>query len=98
VIPQSFNLCGMTIKVELVPDLVAAENDIGQWIKWVCKIRLQSIDRNHCRDAIEQAFYHELVHAMLELSGYKELSADEALVDRLGHLLYQFDKTATEEE
>jgi hypothetical protein len=32
---------------------------------------------------------HEAIHAMLEIGGHDDLSQDEQLVDRLGHLLQQ---------
>jgi hypothetical protein len=32
---------------------------------------------------------HEATHAILDTAGYYELSEDEALVDRISHLLQQ---------
>jgi hypothetical protein len=37
----------------------------------------------------QQVFLHEAVHAILDVAGYYELSEDEALVDRVSHLLQQ---------
>ena len=37
----------------------------------------------------QQVFTHELIHAMLDIAGHDDLSRDEQLVDRLGHLLQQ---------
>jgi hypothetical protein len=36
----------------------------------------------------QQVFLHEAVHAILDVAGYYEMSEDEALVDRLSHLLH----------
>ena len=45
------------------------------------------------RDITEATFYHELVHAMLEMIGRDDLNQDEQFVDNMGNLLHQFDKT-----
>ena len=37
----------------------------------------------------QQVWAHEAIHAMLEIGGHDDLSQDEQLVDRLGHLLQQ---------
>jgi hypothetical protein len=37
----------------------------------------------------QQTFCHEAIHAILDIAGHEDLSRQEALVDRLGHLLQQ---------
>lgn len=39
-------------------------------------------------------FHHELAHGLLHMAGRPELSSDETLVDILGNLIMQADKTA----
>lgn len=39
-------------------------------------------------------FYHELTHALLYMTGYPDLHTDEKLVDVLGNLIMQAEKTA----
>jgi hypothetical protein len=42
-------------------------------------------------------FHPELAHGLLYMAGRGDLSSDEALVDVLGHLILQADKTAVYE-
>jgi hypothetical protein len=42
-------------------------------------------------------FHHELAHGLLYMAGRGDLSSDEALVDVLGNLILQADKTAVYE-
>ena len=44
-------------------------------------------------ELIEQTFYHELVHAILDTIGKRELSEDENFVQEFSLLLHQFEKT-----
>jgi hypothetical protein len=37
----------------------------------------------------QQVWCHEAIHAILDIAGHDDLSRDEQLVDRLGHLLQQ---------
>ena len=44
-------------------------------------------------DLMDQTFYHELVHSMLNALGYSDLDDDEKFVQGMGLLLHQFEKT-----
>lgn len=46
-------------------------------------------------DSVEQTLYHEVVHAILDELGYKELSDDETFVQGFSLLLQQFENTKT---
>lgn len=96
VIPQSFQLFGKTIEVTTKPDLWNAHSDrIGQWEPLDQRIVIQADtpQMQRHRESKEQTFYHELAHALLEGAGRNELSKDEGLVDALGSLLHQFEKS-----
>jgi hypothetical protein len=87
-IPKKFQLLGHTITVKVVPQYM--------WIHGMCcicicvpydhRIEILSTAKGSYR---QQVWAHEVVHAMLDLAGYENLSHDEQLVDRLGHLLQQ---------
>lgn len=91
VIPRSFKLAGHTIEVRIVrPSRWAHGNCEGAW--WPSRKRIEllsTLKGTH----LEQRFFHELVHALFDISGHEELSRDENLVDRLGHLLHQAQTT-----
>jgi len=42
-------------------------------------------------EIIEQTLYHEVVHAILDSMGEKELSADDKFTQRFAMLLHQFE-------
>lgn len=87
-IPKQFHLLGHTIKVRVVSPSRwrHGKNTIGMWIPDAYRIDIVSTTKGSHR---QQVWAHEAVHAMLDLAGYEKLSEDEALVDRLGHLLQQ---------
>ena len=45
------------------------------------------------KDLIEQTFYHELVHAILDAIGQDDLVYDEKIAQGMGMLLHQFETT-----
>jgi len=59
---------------------------IGMWIPDQYRIELISSLKGTNR---QQVFMHEAVHAILDVAGYYDMSADEVLVDRLSHLMHQ---------
>jgi hypothetical protein len=90
-IPKRFKLMGHTINVVLVP--------LKQW-KWDEDFAHWDIERLEIqvckgRKSIElHKFYHEVMHAMLEMAGRNDLSENETLVDTLGGLMAQFALTS----
>lgn len=90
-IPQSFNLFGQTITVEFRKSLYKTHKACGLWVAVENKILLQDSTKYYkiTQLQIEQTFFHELVHACLELAGYSDLSADERLVDTFASLIHQ---------
>lgn len=87
-IPKSFQLAGHTIEVRSVPSKKwkHGKDCVGIWLPEHYRIEIRSHLRGSNR---QQVFTHELIHAMLDIAGHDDLSRDEQLVDRLGHLLQQ---------
>ncbi len=91
IIPARFKLFNQTIKVIYKRNLIDTKEAIG-----ICDfnkntIYLQQSTRQHIltKEQIHQCFFHELFHMVLYLLSYKELSEDEALMDRLGMAMHQ---------
>lgn len=87
-IPKKFQLAGHTIEVRTVPRSKwrHGKNCVGIWLPDVYRIEVISSLRGSAR---QQVFTHELIHALLDVAGHDDLSRNEQLVDRLGHLLQQ---------
>jgi len=87
-IPKQFQLAGHTITVvNVTPRKWKHGKDcIGMWMPDQYRIEIMSTLKGTNR---QQVFLHEAVHAILDVAGYYELSADEALVDRVSHLMQQ---------
>lgn len=86
-IPKQFQLAGHTVSVVNVPKSKwkHGKGCVGMWLPEGYRIELLSSLKGTNR---QQVFMHEAVHAILDVAGYYELSADEALVDRVSHLLH----------
>lgn len=87
-IPASFQLAGHTVRVRIVPPSkwthgAACE---GVWLPSDYLIEIISTAEGTHRQAI---FTHELMHALLDVAGYIDLSRDEEHVERMGQLLMQ---------
>jgi hypothetical protein len=87
-IPKSFQLAGHTIEVRIVtPKKWRHGKDcVGIWLPDQYRIEIVSSVRGSNR---QQTWCHEAIHALLDIAGHDDLSRDEQLVDRLGHLLQQ---------
>ena len=86
-IPKSFSLAGHKIEVVNRPrsKWKNGKNCVGMWLPDKYRIELHGSLEGTNR---QQVFLHEAVHAILDVAGYYEMSEDEALVDRLSHLLH----------
>lgn len=84
-IPKQFELGGMTWSVEQIDDLA----DLGRCLRDAQKIHIK---KNEKAQTKQQAFCHELVHAIKFTMG--ETDHDEKEVDILGTLIHQFLKTS----
>ena len=87
-IPKKFQLAGHTIEVRTVPRSKwrHGKTCVGIWLPDAYRIEVLASLRGSNR---QQVFTHELIHALLDVAGHDDLSRNEQLVDRLGHLLQQ---------
>ncbi len=93
-IPRQFQLAGHTIEVRIVPPRKwkHGKDCVGIWLPDQYRIDIISSVRGSNR---QQVWCHEAIHAILDIAGHDDLSRDEQLVDRLGHLLQQMLVTMT---
>jgi hypothetical protein len=90
-IPKTFKLMGHTINVKVVERKSwKYEDEWGWWDPERNEILLVRQPRSQLR----HSFWHEATHAILDMVGQSELSADERLVDQIGGLLAQIMDTA----
>ena len=89
IIPSSFKLMGKTITVQYDNSLVDRKNSLGN--TWCQEIRLQNPGEqiSITREDLEQTFFHELVHSILNSMSEKELSGNEKFVELFSSLLHQ---------
>ena len=90
-IPKEFSLFGEKHKVKRVK-LIDKGKSLGEWNPDNNTIKLSTQGRS--LDSIEQAFYHEIVHCILDHLSYEHLSNDEKFVDTFSKALHQILKTA----
>ena len=88
--PTQFEMAGITFNVIKKPDLVklglhgmARYDDNEIWVE----------EKPLNEDHQGITFYHELFHILFNTVGREDLRNDEALVDLLGSLMWQFEKT-----
>lgn len=87
-IPESFQVAGQVFKINKV------ERN-GRWVGQ-CKYAQGEIDLSLTADDVpissqcmEQSFFHEMVHAILQTAGETDKNDDEQFVDRFAQLLHQ---------
>jgi hypothetical protein len=92
-LPKSIEIFGQVIKVETVDNLCTIGDRFGDWDNKTNTIRIQTPGKGMPNDVIFATFFHELTHAVLDLTGHTELSSDESFTERLGQAFYQAEKT-----
>lgn len=92
-IPKKFNLLGHTYKVKFVKKVDSRDSpgDIDPNTKI---IRLKKSSKSHSKDLVEETFFHEMIHGILDELEYGNLSNDEQLVERVGRALHQVFKSS----
>jgi hypothetical protein len=90
---RKMQILGHTIRVKQVKHLMRDHNAYAQWSHDKLLIEVQAPKDDIEVSHLEQAFWHEVTHAVLDLTGYPKLSANEKLVDRFAQGLYQAIKT-----
>ena len=95
-IPKSFKLFGSTVKVIFDNKRMNDIKAYGYFEYGEQKITLSNKDGvdTLSEDRIEECFYHEKVHAILDAMHERELSNNEKFVDVFAKLLRQSDITA----
>lgn len=87
-IPISFDCMGARIEVEVTSDLSKKKH--GEWDRSTQRISIHADDPLNVQI---QTFWHEAVHAILEICCYPDLSGDEDFVERIAQCLHQLERT-----
>lgn len=93
-IPKKFKIGGMEVDIEMVD--YTGEGLVGDCDVAQAKIGLATKDKGKelNADYIGQTYCHELIHMLFLMTGERELSGNETLVDKLSILLHQVLKTS----
>jgi hypothetical protein len=96
IIPKSFKIFGDKIDVIFDEEYCNARKLYGEASFTEAKIRLSTTAERDIlsQDRIEDTFYHEKVHIILDAMKEHELSSNEKFVDLFAKLLRQSDITA----
>ncbi len=98
-LPSSFQLLSHTIEIVIDNQYCYDNNCLGIFIPWENKIiisdkyKTKNGWRKYKQSIVEHTFYHELTHCILYYTGKGKLWLDERLVDTVGGLYLQFEKT-----
>jgi hypothetical protein len=92
-LPTSIEILGNKITVEQVDNLANIGDRFGDWCNRTNTIRVQSLGKGVPNDVIFATFYHEVTHAILDLTGHSDLSADESFVERVGQAFHHAEKS-----
>lgn len=90
-----FTLGGVCWIVEVNNERLDDKECYGLCVYDERKIYMQdkSMGKLLINDAVEETLYHEVIHAILDTLGERELSSNEEFVKKFATLLYQFEKT-----
>src|SRR5438132_6955230 len=90
-IPSRFVLLGQHWTVAFVEDLSEQNDCVGdaQYRRNLIRLQPNNGVVHRPQSQVEQTFLHELLHAILEALGEKELNDNEKLVDLMAGLLHQ---------
>lgn len=89
-LPKTFKLLDHTIKVREKPGLVGDQNAFGMWSHAELTIW---IDPEVPTSMQAHTLWHEIMHAVLDLTGHSKLSNNERFVDAMGGALAQVIRT-----
>lgn len=94
-LPRSFELGGLKIKVEIVPNLVHETDCRGkaEYRDNVIRLQCDTTGFPVQKQDVESAFWHELVHWILWTMEEDELRNNEKFVSLFSTFLHQFIKT-----
>lgn len=96
-IPKRFNLAGQEIQVVWDNEYMLDREILGEVTLDYNVIKLATKGRGAKelpKERIEQVYFHEVVHAILDTMGKDKLSSSEEFVEGFSSLLYQVLKTS----
>ncbi len=93
--PGTFKLMGHEITIYNIPGLIEIAGAFGLWFH---KDLVIMIDPDVPASQYEHALFHEITHAMLDLTGHMKLSTNERFVDCIGGALGQVISTLNRTE
>lgn len=96
-IPKFFYIFSEKIKVSFLKKIKHAEGEsYGVWIENENRIKLARtlFNKPLTKEQMEQTYFHEVTHAILDSIGEPELSNNEILVDKFSKALYQVLKSS----
>ena len=88
-IPEMVQIGGQFIRIERKKNLMENCDCWGRWTPEQNLIEVQAQRKNICPAFLKQVFLHEIMHAILDIYGYAELSKNEELVDVLAQGVHQ---------
>jgi len=89
-IPKTFQLHGLTIKVRFDDLHLSRVDRIGESDYDKNELVLMSAHEGLSSTMVEQTFFHELTHMILDCMGEHKLSGNEKFVHNFSCLLHQF--------
>ena len=92
-LPTSLRLFGQKITVEQIDNFISLGDRFADWDLKTNHIRIQTPGQGNPDDVIFEAFFHEVFHAMCDLSGHTEWSANEQVVELFGQMMYQAEQS-----
>lgn len=92
-LPSSVQILGQHITIKSMPDHGSFGDRHGDWDSQINTIRVVGMSDQTPQDVTFATYYHELTHAILDLTGHTELSQDENFVERISQAFYQAEQT-----
>mgnify|MGYP000190795020 CR=1 FL=1 len=94
-IPKQFNIGGQEIKVRTMKH-IGIEGAIGVYKSLSNEILVQTHmnGKPMAVSQVEQTYHHELIHCLFDHARQEDLCCNEELVDLMGELLYQVNKSS----
>lgn len=83
--PKNVLVCGINFKVELVPVVNKETPEKGEINYLTCVIK---IDQDMPKDLQVQVLIHEILHAILDLTGNDDIGTNEKAVQSISTALY----------
>lgn len=89
-LPKKLSVGALDYNVELVDSLRYGE-EYGHWDGTTCTIKIAKTAGGEplSDKRMEQTFFHELIHAVLDSIGEDELNENERFIDAFSNVFYQ---------